>query len=509
MSHAILSQRPEEAARRLALGFLDEAASGLERTAAVAGPAAAEPRAASADPEALHDLRVALRRLRSTLRAYRGVLEGAIPGKRRRALGELARASGAARDAEVQLAWAEGIAVEGVAETAGKARLVALLAEQKAAGYRALDREALPQLRALLPKLREDLSSYTLRHTVFEEPAPHAFRTLLGQLVGTELEGLSTSLRAARGEGGEERAHEGRIHGKRIRYLLEPFRDASPGLGPAVKALRGLQELLGRLNDLSVRTVALRLALEDTARLRARELADEAARSEAATRRSAHGQMSAPALGPDASFGFDVAQEGLIAILKRVLSEKEDLLGSLEREWLNGAQLGLLEQQLGALASELGAVEVPREIERKFLLRALPPHAKTVAPRRIDQGYLPGKELIERVRRIQGAEGERFVRTVKLGRGLSRIEVEESCGRDVFDKLWSLTLGRRVEKRRYAVADGEFVWELDEFLDRELVLCEVELASESERPPFPEWLAPYVVRDVTDESQFVNAVLAK
>jgi CHAD domain-containing protein/CYTH domain-containing protein len=507
VSAAILEQRPEEAARRLALGFLDEAMRALERLAQVAGTSAADPRAVTSDPEALHDLRVALRRLRSTLRAYRDVLDGAIPGKRRRALGELARASGAARDAEVQLAWADGITIESAAEATGKARLVALLADQKAAGYRALELDVVPRLRALLPKVREDLSYYTIRHAVFEEPQAHAFRRLLGQLVEAELVGLSTSLRAARGEGGEKRAHEGRIHGKRIRYLLEPFKEAMAKVATAVKALRVLQELLGRLNDLTVRTDALRLALEETARLRARQLADDAARSEAEMRRSAHGQLSAPA--PDDGAAYDVAQEGLIAVLKRVLAEKEQLFSVLEREWLDGAQLDLLEAELRDLASELSRTEAPREIERKYLLRALPPHARSVAAKRIDQGYLPGQELIERVRRIQSAEGERFVRTVKLGRGVSRIEVEEPCGRDVFEKLWALTVGRRVEKRRYALADGDHVWEIDEFLDRDLVLCEVELRSERDRPPFPDWLAPFVVRDVTDESQYVNAVLAK
>lgn len=110
---------------------------------------------------------------------------------------------------------------------------------------------------------------------------------------------------------------------------------------------------------------------------------------------------------------------------------------------------------------------------------------------------------------MQSDGAERYLRTVKLGRGISRIEVEEACGRDVFDKLWSLTVGRRVEKRRFVVASGEHVWEVDEFLDRDLVLCEVELTSETERPALPDWLAPYVVRDVTGESTYVNAVLAK
>ncbi|MCA1804898.1 MAG: CHAD domain-containing protein [Xanthomonadaceae bacterium] len=81
------------AVTRLATGYLKEAAAACAR---LADPG---------DGEALHDFRVALRRLRSLLRAYRPWLGGALPRKRIRKIGKLARRTGAARDAEVQLAW--------------------------------------------------------------------------------------------------------------------------------------------------------------------------------------------------------------------------------------------------------------------------------------------------------------------------------------------------------------------------------------------------------------------
>jgi len=53
------------------------------------------------DDMALHAFRVALRRLRSTLQMYRPVLgRDMVPRKLRRRLKRLARATGAARDAE-------------------------------------------------------------------------------------------------------------------------------------------------------------------------------------------------------------------------------------------------------------------------------------------------------------------------------------------------------------------------------------------------------------------------
>ena len=59
------------------------------------------------------------------------------------------------------------------------------------------------------------------------------------------------------------------------------------------------------------------------------------------------------------------------------------------------------------------------------------------------------------------------------------------------------------------VPDGDFVWEIDEFLDRELVLAEVELPTPATRPALPHWLADYVVREVTEDNRYTNYELAK
>jgi len=75
--------------------------------------------------------------------------------------------------------------------------------------------------------------------------------------------------------------------------------------------------------------------------------------------------------------------------------------------------------------------------------------------------------------------------------------------------MWPLTEGKRVTKRRHKIADGGLVWEIDAFTDRELVLAEVELPSPNTEAKLPEWLAPYVVREVTEESEYVNINLAR
>jgi adenylate cyclase len=90
-----------------------------------------------------------------------------------------------------------------------------------------------------------------------------------------------------------------------------------------------------------------------------------------------------------------------------------------------------------------------------------------------------------------------------------RQEFEEEMPEAMFETLWPLTEGRRVAKRRYRITDGDFTWEIDDFTDRDLVLAEVELPSSDTEVAVPEWLAPFVVREVTDEPAYVNINLAK
>lgn len=149
------------------------------------------------------------------------------------------------------------------------------------------------------------------------------------------------------------------------------------------------------------------------------------------------------------------------------------------------------------------------EIERKYLLSALPPLAATSPSALIDQGYIAGERIRERVRRLRDGAGERHVRTVKLGSGLARQEFEEETTREIFDALWSVTRGRRLQKRRYFVAEGPLTWEIDDFTDRSLVLAELEIPSVEFTVRIPAWLSPYVVREVTEESGFGNYSLAR
>jgi adenylate cyclase len=151
-----------------------------------------------------------------------------------------------------------------------------------------------------------------------------------------------------------------------------------------------------------------------------------------------------------------------------------------------------------------------KEIERKYLLCALPHGVARYRSQEIDQGYIPGVQVRERVRRITEGDAVLYFRTVKLGTGIEKFEFEEPASEAFFSAVWPLTEGHRVRKRRYRVPGDGGEWEVDEFLDRpDFWLCEIELGDASERPQPPAEIAAVIVREVTDEPGFSNYRLSR
>lgn len=498
----LLECAPEEGARRLALRWIDEATRAAERL--IAG----------GDDEALHDMRVALRKLRTVMRTYDDALRSSLKKKRTRRLKDLVQATGVARDSEVQIAWlSEARDAAGESARVGIEWLVDRLRDRNEKAYVRLRTATVPALLELLPKLRRDLARYEVEHVVFEARPPRRFADETAALLRAQGEELRAELHAVASVEDEKRAHEARKESKRLRYLLEPLRDeAVPGAKELVKTLKRLQDLLGELNDAAVRTKLLREEIESAALERARTLADEALSGQG-------GERARRAIEGD-------EEPGLLAQVRATHERRMELYAELEARWIPAEGMldelidavesfadGLSEERASAVtateerAEEEGAPA--REIERKYLLSALPDQVREHVAIEIDQGYVPGEELHERLRRTKKDGVERFYRTIKLGQGLSRIEIEEETTREIFARMWPLTKGRRVRKRRWKIPEGERTWEIDEFLDRELALAEVELPSEDAQAPIPPWLEPCVVREVTDEPTYVNLNLAR
>lgn len=153
------------------------------------------------------------------------------------------------------------------------------------------------------------------------------------------------------------------------------------------------------------------------------------------------------------------------------------------------------------------AVESGVEIERKFLVVHPPADFAQYPRRRIEQGYLavdPDGAVV-RLRRKDDAR----LLTIKAGHGIERAEEELAIDAERFERLWPVTLGRRVEKVRYEIPgpDGLTI-ELDVYEGplAGLVTAEVESTSRAAVEGFSP--LPWMRLDVTGDRRYGNASLA-
>ena len=421
--------------------------------------------------DALHRARVALRRLRASCKEHRELLKGSKVARSLDSLSRLQRATNAARDADVQHDWlaaeADGLPDAARAQSVGmRARLADGNEGRQRRVSSAFRRHFDPQM----AHFAERLSRYRPTVRIGDDVQPMSFaehvaqRLELGALtIRAELQALGSL------DPGElpDALHRLRIHLKRQRAMLAPHTTAHGAIGAWYDMATRGQDLLGAMRDAAVLSAQARY---DGSNALADALNDVALAHQAAFQ---GGWCS----NPDA---ITRAQHAAAAAL-RTLSPK----------------------------SPSGDFGLPMEFERKYLLSACPPEAAAVPPASIVQGWLPGTTLRERLRHTTNADGrERFTRTIKLGPARARIEVEEDTDRETFESLWPLTHAARIRKQRHVVRHDDHRWEIDVFLDRDLVVAEVELANEFELAPLPPWLAPYVVRDVTGDPAYFNAVMA-
>lgn len=454
----------DEGSRRLALIHLQDAVAARGR---VTG---------SADADALHDYRVAVRRLRSCLRAYARPLRSSLTEKTLRRLRRLAHGTNRSRDLDVHLVWLgeQGHKV-GEAERLGVAWLHERLTADRDRAWEDmldLDEALFPRIHA---RLVRRLSRFRTTIDLDDGPRRRSTAAVAARRVRAAAGLLKQRLHQVQGYSSVDAIHRARIAAKHLRYLLEPFAPAVPEGEATVDRLKALQDGFGDVHDAHVFGAELQEVLPD---------------------------------GERAARGGASLVPGLEALMGSLQARGQQAYDQIAAGWL-GAAADPFFAGVDALAGEIAdLVDRDREVERKFLLTGLPTLPGAESPVEIEQGYLPGERLIERIRRIRSDEGEELVRTVKEGSGLTRLEVEEPVSADVFDQLWPLTEGRRLRKRRYRVPDGALTWEIDEFLDRDLVLAEVELAGRPVDVEVPAWLQPHVDREVTEDDAYSNLRLA-
>lgn len=247
--------------------------SGVLGTYAEHLAAEAEGVRAAADIEHIHRMRVASRRLRAALPIFAECFGKAAYRRWRREIREVTRALGAARDADVQIAFlrsylatvpAEGAPRFGLhfsAETGGAAILAAPLrtgveclllrllqrraALQPAVAAAMDDLEAAGTAGAIAAACRERMAGADVRSAyAFEQAFVH---------ISLCLDDLFSHAASVADPAAEKEHHAMRIAAKRLRYTMETFAPLYPGeLKSEIAALKKLQDYLGDIHDCDV-----------------------------------------------------------------------------------------------------------------------------------------------------------------------------------------------------------------------------------------------------------------
>ena len=147
------------------------------------------------------------------------------------------------------------------------------------------------------------------------------------------------------------------------------------------------------------------------------------------------------------------------------------------------------------------------EIERKFLVPALPPDYQSWEAIQMEQGYLSTAPVV-RVRK----ENDEYYLTYKSKGLLAREEYNLPLTRESYEHLLSKADGIILTKKRYMIpvpVNEHLTIELDVFEGHYngLILAEVEFSTEEEAKAFtpPSWFG----EDVTFSGEYHNSRLSK
>lgn len=143
------------------------------------------------------------------------------------------------------------------------------------------------------------------------------------------------------------------------------------------------------------------------------------------------------------------------------------------------------------------------EIEHKYLVKDSSYRNLATSSVRIMQGYLCRQpERTVRVR-IKGDKG--FLTIKGVSRGDTREEYEYEVPVDEARRLLNMCEGRVLDKTRYFVPCGHYIWEVDEFHGdlAPLVTAEIELQKSTRDYPLPNFIG----EEVTGNPLYYNSNL--
>ncbi len=194
----------------------------------------------SEDSEALHDFRVSLRRLRSFFKSFEGSIKNAK--KLRGKLSGIMDMTNAGRDAEVHVAWLKARQKKASeVEKIGLEYLLEPLANHEHVDLEKVSKEFNSVTKKLDKTFLDDKNIKVKEAITFAAASADILK-----IYSAELQNLLQAIESPE----DERIHEARIVGKRLRYTLELLdHDKAKAL---VKQLKKFQDTAGDLHDLQV-----------------------------------------------------------------------------------------------------------------------------------------------------------------------------------------------------------------------------------------------------------------
>ena len=156
-------------------------------------------------------------------------------------------------------------------------------------------------------------------------------------------------------------------------------------------------------------------------------------------------------------------------------------------------------------ANKFQGSKMKKEIERKFLIKGdFMPHV--ISKTYIEQGYVAKSDDLTLRIRTRDDKGYITIKGRTNAAGMSRSEWEYEIPVEEARELLSFSRGT-IKKHRYLVPVDGHVFEIDRFYGQNegLVMAEVELQSEDEQYPRPDWLG----EEVTGDRRYYNSQLLK
>ena len=213
------------------------------------------------DIEGVHQVRVGLRRMRSAMRLFRPAIPVEVGGPWANEMRELAQMLGPARDMDVFIS--EGLtAISGHLPLPGEAALRQRAEEKRADAYimvrQMLDSERYADFKrqfanwleteAWQQHTSDNLASLSEKHVrrLGKKVDSFARKRLDKQFQRVLQQGSAVDSQSA------EQLHDLRIECKKLRYAAEFFTPLFSGMDQFINDLKGLQDLLGVINDAEV-----------------------------------------------------------------------------------------------------------------------------------------------------------------------------------------------------------------------------------------------------------------